>query len=58
LLVEKANDGALMKKHPQVCVRLTYEDYINSRWKEQANGYSTTARLRQLIYGDFDSAHE
>jgi len=47
LLVEKGNDGALMKKHPQVYVRLSYKDYTNSRWTEQANGYSTTAQLRQ-----------
>jgi hypothetical protein len=47
LLVEKGKDGALMKKHPQVCVKLSYKGYTNSRWKELANGYSTTAQLRQ-----------
>ena len=51
------NDGALKKKHPQVCVRLLYKDYTNSRWIEQANGYSTTAQLRQRYTVTINSAH-
>jgi len=45
------------KKQLQVYQKLSYKGLVGSRWIEPANGYSTTAQLRQQYTVTINSAH-